>query len=155
MVIRHLLRINVGFVLLSIIIAGFWVFLAGGPGRLAELMRVQPVYVAPLLTITTFWAFVRFIRWQFLLRQGGVRVPTRESLSIFIASLAGTATPAYVGEGIRSVFLRRKFGVLMRITTSVLVVERLLDVAALGIIGTITADTWWMRQVMVVVVMAA
>lgn len=100
-------------------------------GRLAGA-RIR--WVAAMLGLTMAWLFTRFIRWQFLLRRGGVRVPIRPTLSVYLAGLSGTATPAYVGELLRGVFLKRRFGASFVASTAVLVLERLLDVAALAII---------------------
>ncbi|MBI1790345.1 MAG: flippase-like domain-containing protein, partial [Acidobacteria bacterium] len=84
--------------------------------------------------------FVRFVRWQFLLRRAGIPVPARASLSLYLASLAGVATPGHAGELIRGAFLRRQFGVPLLTTALLLAVERLLDAAALGLLGAVTAS---------------
>jgi SAM-dependent methyltransferase len=143
--IRKLGRAQVALVLLGVLVAGIWVQVTGGPEHFGNLLRVGPGYFALLLSITAFCIFVRFVRWQYLLRRVGVRLPERPSLSIFLASLAGTATPAYVGELIRCVFVRRKFDVPLRATVPVLVSERLLDVAALSAIAVLTVEPAWMR----------
>jgi hypothetical protein len=108
-----------------------------------------------LLTVTTFCVFIRFVRWQFLLRRTGVRIPIRPGFSIFLASLVGIATPAYVGETIRTAFVRAKFGVPIRMTLPVLVLERISDVAALAVIAFVTAEEGWTRAMMALLVAAA
>ncbi len=85
--------------------------------------------------LTALCLAARFVRWQFLLRRLGIRLPARPSLRIYLASLVGIATPAYAGELLRPVLVRRRFGVPVRITTTVLVLERLLDAGALAAIG--------------------
>jgi len=155
MPIRYFSSISLIFLLLGVTVAGFWVYFAGGLESLASVTWFHPGYILPLLAATASCVLMRFVRWQFLLRRVGVRVPIRSSFSIFLASLVGIATPAYLGEGIRSIFMRKKFGIPFRITISVLIVERLLDVAALGIVGAITAHTWWVREVMLLLVVAA
>ena len=155
MAIRYFSRINLFFLLLGALVAGLWVYFSGGLKSLASVPWFQPGYIFPILAATASCVFMRFVRWQFLLRRVGVRVPIRPSFSIFLASLVGIATPAYLGEGIRSIFMRKQFGISFRITISVLIVERLLDVAALGIIGAITVHTWWVREVMFLLIAAA
>jgi SAM-dependent methyltransferase len=151
----RLWRASAALLGLGLVVAGAWVALTGGPAKLAPLLRVRLSFLAPLLAVTALCLLARFVRWHFLLRRAGVRIPVRPSLVTFLASLVGIATPAYVGEVVRSVFLRRKFGSPVRVTASVLVLERLLDVAALGTIGALTADGWWLRNVMLLLVAAA
>ncbi len=112
--------------------AAWWIQSVGGQQLLRGLLAAQPGFVALALALTAAWLFVRFIRWQFLLRRIGVRLPIRPTLQTYVAGLPGTATPAYVGEAVRGVFLKRRFGVPMRVSLAVLILERLYDVAALG-----------------------
>ncbi len=138
---RRLSRISVGLVLLGVGISVAWIYFAGGPRSLSALRRIDPLFLAPLVGITAVHLALRFVRWQFLLRRADVRIPARPSLSIYLASLAGSATPAYVGEVIRCAFARRRFGAPVKVTLAVLVLERLLDVAALGAIAVVTSRT--------------
>lgn len=114
-------------------IAFAWLSRTGGDSLAATLRRVNLATVLLMLTATAGWFAIRFVRSQFLLRRAGVRIPIRPALATWLASLPGTATPAYVGEAIRSVFMRRRFGTPMRATLPVLVVERLYDVVALSL----------------------
>jgi SAM-dependent methyltransferase/uncharacterized membrane protein YbhN (UPF0104 family) len=115
--------------------AALWVRFAGGGDLAAALGQAHPAAFGGMLSLTAAWLFLRFVRWQFLLRRVGVRLPVRASLSVYLAALPGTATPAYVGELARGVFVRRRFGTPLRLTASVLVLERLYDVAALGLLA--------------------
>jgi SAM-dependent methyltransferase/uncharacterized membrane protein YbhN (UPF0104 family) len=140
----RLLRINVLLIAAGALIAGVWIYATGSLEAFAAAWP-RPVHVALLLGCTAFCVLVRFVRWQFLLRRADVRLPARGSLFVYSASLVGMATPAYVGELIRSVLLKRRFGSPLRITISVLVFERLFDVAALGLIGAACATGGWAR----------
>lgn len=102
---------------------------------LATLAQARLAAVGAMLGLTATWLMLRFIRWQFLLRRVGMRLPIRPSLAAYLAALPGTATPAYVGEALRAVFLRRRFGAPWRTTLAVLVIERLYDVVALALIA--------------------
>ena len=115
-------------------LALWWVRTAGGTTLLRGLASANPAYVVLALAATAAWLFARFIRWQFLLRRVGVRLPIRTTLGTYIAGLPGTATPAYLGEAIRGVFIKRRFGVPMRVSLTVLVLERLYDVGALAVV---------------------
>ncbi|HEX7123871.1 MAG TPA: lysylphosphatidylglycerol synthase domain-containing protein [Gemmatimonadaceae bacterium] len=122
--------------------AAAWIWWIGGDVLLTGLRRVHPLAFATMLAATMWWLVVRFIRWQFLLRRAGVRVPIRESFGIYLAGLPGTATPAYVGEVLRGVLLRRAFGVRLGLSTGVLVLERCWDVAILGALLLVLAGGW-------------
>jgi SAM-dependent methyltransferase/uncharacterized membrane protein YbhN (UPF0104 family) len=122
-------------VVLGLIVVALWVRFAGGPELLEGIGRMNPAYGVALAGLTLSCVLLRFIRWQFLLRRLGVRVPTRRSLSIYLASLAGIATPAYIGEAVRSAFLRRAFGAPVRTTLAAWFAERLMDFAAVALLG--------------------
>jgi SAM-dependent methyltransferase/uncharacterized membrane protein YbhN (UPF0104 family) len=118
-----------------------------GAGDIAgRLAGASIPWVLVMLGLTMSWLFIRFIRWQFLLRRGGVRIPIRPSLSVYLAGLPGTATPGYVGELVRGVFVKRRFGAPFVASTAVLVLERLLDVVALAVIAIVASrDTRTMQ----------
>lgn len=154
MSVRHLWRINLALTLLGTVIAGAWIRMVGGVNDLTAVLRAEPLHVALMLGLTAACVVLRFVRWQFLMRHAGARLPVRPSLLIYLASLVGTATPAYLGEAIRAAFIRRKFSVPVKTTLFVLVIERLFDVAALACLAALTADTWTVRGVMVLVLAA-
>ncbi|MCP4357712.1 MAG: methyltransferase domain-containing protein [Chloroflexi bacterium] len=156
MSIRKPIIIAAVLVVIGAFIALVWVRFIGGREFLLGLAQMQPIYLLPLLGITAVFLFTRFIRWQFLLRQVDVRIPTKPSLSVYLASLIGTATPAYIGEVIlRSAFNRLRFGVKIGITVWIFLIERLFDVIALGLIGLLTVSTTGLRAVMGLFIVAA
>jgi SAM-dependent methyltransferase len=132
---RRLLRVNLGLLLLGALVALAWVLATSASTSAEVLAAFRPAYALPLLGISALCVWLRFVRWQFLLRRVDVRVPTRESLSLYLASLVGIATPAHVGEVLRCVFLRRRRGVPLPRSLEVLVAERVLDVLALAVLG--------------------
>jgi SAM-dependent methyltransferase len=133
---RHFGRIVAATLLvLGLAVVALWVRFAGGPELVEGIAGMNPGYGLLLVSLTVACVLLRFVRWQFLLRRLHVRVPTRRSLSIYLASLAGIATPAYVGEAIRSVLLRRAFGASVTTTLAAWVAERLLDFAAIALLG--------------------
>lgn len=117
----------------------WWLNATGGVLSMQSGVRVRPMLLVLLAGVTAFNVIIRFVRWHFLLRRLDVTIPTRQSLLIYLASLAAIATPAYAGEIVRSVFVRRQFGVPMSRTLPVLAVERGFDSLALATIGAATA----------------
>ncbi len=135
-------RASVAFLAVGLLVASLWLGTFDTGGVAEMLARVQWRLVPLALGASVVSMGLRFVRWQFLLRVADVRVPVRRSLSIYLASLMGTVTPAYVGEVVRALFLHRSFGIRRRVSVTVLVFERLLDMAALVVIGIVaTSDT--------------
>jgi SAM-dependent methyltransferase len=129
----------------------------GGDALLGALAHADWIALLPLPVLTAGWFLVRFVRSQFLLRRAGIRVPIRPALSVYLAALPGTATPAYLGEAIRSLLLRRRFGAPVRLTLLALLVERLHDVAALALLALVFAGPGqrWVGLVFLAVVIVA
>jgi SAM-dependent methyltransferase/uncharacterized membrane protein YbhN (UPF0104 family) len=124
----------------GVLLASVWVGVVGGEALAGAMQRMSALAVAPMLGLTATWLGLRFLRWQFLLRRMGVRLPIRASLGAYLASVAGTATPAYIGEAVRAVFLRRRFGLPARVTLTALLVERAFDVAAIASLAMLAGD---------------
>ncbi|MBK8248084.1 MAG: flippase-like domain-containing protein [Gemmatimonadetes bacterium] len=125
--------------LLGAVVAAWWAGAVGGASLLRDVSQARVVWVLVALGATAAWLAARFIRWQFLLRRVGVRLPIRSTLGTYVAGLAGTITPAYLGEAVRGLFIKRRFGVPMRISLAVLVVERLYDVLAVALVLAVVA----------------
>lgn len=87
---------------------------------------------------------IRFLRWQHLLHRAGGRVPWRESLRIYLAGFALTATPGKAGENIRSVLLL-SWHVPVGTSLVLFFVERLTDLVAVLLLAAASAGIarWW------------
>jgi ubiquinone/menaquinone biosynthesis C-methylase UbiE len=98
--------------------AGLWVrFLAAGALTVASLS-------------------LRSLRWVFLLRRAEIRIPIRDAYIGYFSGLSLLFTPLLIGEiAVRAAVLRARGKVPVSATVVVNVWERLLDVAALGVIG--------------------
>ncbi len=127
------------------VLALAWVRATGGTSLATTLGQASPSVVLAMLGVTGSWLMLRFLRWQFLLRRIGVRLPIRPTLASYIAALPGTATPAYIGEVARAVFLRRRFRTPLRPVIIVLALERLYDVAALSLLAFATGEASGVR----------
>ena len=111
---RRLWRFYALLTAAGVAIAGLSVVLSGAGEYLSSLRHIRPAYAVTMAAVTTASVLTRFVRRQVLIRSAGSRAPTRPTLSIFVASLAGVAAPMYVGEAVRGVFVRRDFKVPMR-----------------------------------------
>ncbi|MCI0435740.1 MAG: methyltransferase domain-containing protein [Gemmatimonadetes bacterium] len=132
---RQYRAVSALLVMAGIVVVAAWIGLAGGRALLTALARLRPATGLLLVAITCACVLLRFLRWQYLCRRVGVRVATRRSLTIYLASLAGIATPAYIGETLRCALLRREFGAPLRRTLPIWFTERVLDFAAIGVLA--------------------
>jgi len=117
-----------------VLMCGIWLFATDGGVLLDRLGEIHPLVVVVLLLLAATILCIRFFRWQFLLRRAGVRIPIRRSLMIYLASLAGMATPFMSGELIRCWLLKKRFDAPLTQTIGVLALERVYDALALFLI---------------------
>ncbi len=97
-------------------------------------------YTAGVVGLVLINLAIRFMRWQFLLRKIGVRVPTRASLGIFLATLSLIITPLYIGELLKPYLIKKRVGAQMRRTLAVVAMERYLDALALVALALLDLD---------------
>ncbi|MEQ1757434.1 MAG: methyltransferase domain-containing protein [Vicinamibacterales bacterium] len=135
----RLVFITVVLMLVGTGVAITWLLLTTNADWRSVTGRIRPVPLVLLIGLTAVNILVRFVRWQYLLRRVDVRLPTRPSLAIYLASLAAIVTPAYIGETVRAVFAKRRFGVPPGRTLTVLIGERGLDVFTLALLTAVTA----------------
>lgn len=82
---------------------------------------------------------LRFVRWQYYLRQIGIIVPPGESMLIFLSGFAMSVTPGKLGEVFKSLLLYESRGAPIARTAPVVVAERLTDLMALVVLTALGA----------------
>ncbi len=93
---------------LGIAVSAFWFGATGtGYARTHAVALVSALLVAAVLTTANL--VLRWLRWNFLVRRLDVRVPTREGVRLYFATLPAIATPFYIGELIRAQLLSARF----------------------------------------------
>jgi SAM-dependent methyltransferase/uncharacterized membrane protein YbhN (UPF0104 family) len=138
-------RLSAGLLLVGLFVAVLWVVRVAESDWLAQLSSVDVVWFVVVAVLTLACLLARFFRWHFLLRSARILVPIRASLSIYAASLVGIATPAYAGEALRSVLLRRELGWPIRATLPIVVLDRLFDVGAIAVLGALASSSFDLR----------
>ena len=102
-------------------------------------IKIFPIkYFTAAIALTTFNYLLRFLRWEYYLRTLHIKVPTTESVLIFIAGLGMALTPWKIGEVLKGYFLQRRHQISVSIIAPVVFMERVTDVVAiisLGLIG--------------------
>lgn len=98
--------------------AAFWAYLA----------------IASVLTVVSL--AIRSLRWIFLLRRSGVRIPIRDAYIGYFAGLSLLLTPFLLGEiAVRALVHRTRASVPVATTVVVNLWDRLLDLVALALIA--------------------
>jgi uncharacterized protein (TIRG00374 family) len=80
---------------------------------------------------------LRFLRWHYYLARLSVRVPAADSALLFLSGLAMTITPGKLGEVIKSLLMKEAFSVPVALSAPIILAERVTDLAALLLLGTI------------------
>ncbi len=129
-------------VLVAVVVAAFVLYVAfmllADVRKLAELSRAYAWSGFPLLlALSAANYLVRFARWQIYLGQQGHRVPAPASFSIFLAGLFMAISPGKVGEVLKSVLLKRRFGIPISETAAVVVSERFTDLTSVLLLALI------------------
>ena len=91
----------------------------------------------PLILLVTLGNYLlRFVKWQYYLRQIGVVGLKRwDSFLIYFSGLGMTVTPGKVGEWLKSYLLKEVHGTPVTKSAPILIAERLTDSVALLIIA--------------------
>ena len=82
----------------------------------------------------------RFVRWEVYLRRQAIRVPLFDSFTIFLAGLFMSITPGKLGELLKSFLLRRRHGIPVAESASVIIGERFTDLTSVLLLS--VAGVW-------------
>jgi glycosyltransferase 2 family protein len=93
--------------------------------------RLGPLIV---LAVVANWT-LRFAKWHFYLRCLDIPVPWRPSLRVFLAGFTMAISPGKLGEVLKAVLVRELVGTPLSQTASIVMAERLTDVAGLLALG--------------------
>lgn len=106
----------------------------GWAATLEALRRLGTGQWSLLIGLSLLNYALRFFRWHRYLLSLGAHVPVRDDLLIYVAGFAFTVTPGKAGEALRSMYLRA-FGIPWSPGLATLTAERILDLAAVGLLA--------------------
>lgn len=109
-----------------------WLF--GGAETMEAARRIGGGWVLIGLLLTTMNFAIRALRWHFLLRTMGARVPPAVDGAVYLAGIGLSATPGKVGETVRSALLVR-YGVPVGTSLAAFLADRLSDLHAVVLIA--------------------
>lgn len=102
----------------------------------ASLARFPWQYVPAVLGLTLFNYFLRFLKWSYFLRQIGVRgLSWKDSFLVWCSGMSMTVTPGKIGEWLKSYLLREVNGTPLSASAPVVLMERLSDGVAMGLLA--------------------
>ncbi len=128
---RHLFAYLAALALLVVVLA---FILARKP--LHEAWQVfDRSLILPVLALSLLNYWLRFAKWDFLLKALKIRVPFVSNARIYFSCLTMVVTPFRLGEVYKLVFLRRQHGHSIQSTTPVLLVDRITDAFALTLLA--------------------
>jgi glycosyltransferase 2 family protein len=102
-------------------------------GAAARLVPASAILFGLTLSLVSF--ALRAVRWQYYLRLSGIVVPFGSSILIFLSGLAMSITPGKVGEILKSLLLKEGWDVPVARSAPIVVAERVMDLAALLMLG--------------------
>lgn len=116
----------------AFLIAALALFYGIDPVNAFTLVREIPssTLIAVILLVSTGY-MLRFLRWQLFLGRIDVSVPGFKSLTVFLAGLTMSITPARIGEPGKSLLLKRSVGAPPASTATVVIIERVTDLLGL------------------------
>lgn len=92
----------------------------------------------PILILSLINYALRFLKWQYYLRQINIDCEISLSFKIFLSGLSMSITPGKIGEVLKSYLLKTTRNVAMSKTIPVVISERFTDVVALFILCVIS-----------------
>lgn len=104
----------------------------GSTGQVGQhLSGVSYELLARVVLLVTAGYLLRFLRWEYYLRELGYRVPVAANLRIYTASFLMAISPGKVGEAAKSYFLKEEYDVPATPTVAAYFCERFTDVLAM------------------------
>jgi uncharacterized membrane protein YbhN (UPF0104 family) len=82
---------------------------------------------------------LRFAKWEYYLRVLAIPLPRRQSLLVFLAGLTMAISPGKLGEVVKALLVRDLVGTEVSRTASVVMAERLTDVAGMLVLAALGA----------------
>ncbi len=138
-------------VVVGVVATVVWFRRVGFPGT--ELF-MSPLFVGAIVLLvgsTMVNVLLRWARWHFLLRRSNVRIPARNSLLIYLASMPGVLLPFSLGELVRAPLVGRSYPAHRLHVVLIWLLERASDVVVLAIMAYLAGLSCWMVSLFVLI----
>ena len=121
---------------ITILVYGFWIAYQDHEEIYSAIGKVGVQGFLFLCALSSFNYAMRYLRWNYLLKQLGDRAGFWDGLMCYLSGFALTTTPAKAGEALRSLYFKRRQGIDYPHTLSCLLAERIMDALASLLLGT-------------------
>lgn len=129
---KNLLRRVGGWALVGIVIFAGLAMLLTDLGRVVTALAAFPRHLIPLvLAFVSLNYLLRFAKWEYFLRRLGLKIALRDSLWVFFSSFVMVLSPGKLGEVVKSLLLRNRYGIPVSRTVPIVLAERLTDLLGL------------------------
>ena len=135
----HRLRAAIISVVLAIAVYAALAFWSDAERFAAAVRRIGWQEGALLLALSLVNYALRCVRWRYFLARLGHPLPWLACAANYVTGFALTTTPGKAGEAIRSLLLKRRFGVPFTDSLAAFVAERFSDVLALILLSALAA----------------
>jgi glycosyltransferase 2 family protein len=129
-------------IVLTVIAFAVWIGYKDQEKIFSAISQVGWGGVIFLCLFSSFNYALRFLRWNYLLKQLGDRVGLWEGLMCYLSGFALTTTPAKAGEVVRCFYFGRRHGVEYSHTLACLLIERTMDALSAVLIGSLALYTF-------------
>lgn len=102
---------------------------------LTALEKFNWIFLPIMLIFVTTGYLIRFVKWNFFLKNVGVHLPLKENLFVFFSGLSMIITPGKAGEIWKGWLIKEINGENLSKTIPVIIVDRMTDVLGLIILS--------------------
>lgn len=109
-------------------------------GDLSEKIKFFDFSYLPIILILAPLNYVlRFVKWNYYLKQLKIKIPMKINLPVYVAGLSMTITPAKIGEFFKSYLLKEFSDIDMSKTMPMVLMERVTDGISMIILASLGA----------------
>ena len=97
----------------------------------ALLLNLTPSWIAAIITSVLFNYALRFLKWTYFLRCLNLVISWRDSLWIFFSAFTMVLSPGKLGELMKALLIKSRYGIPAARTAPIVMAERLTDLLGL------------------------
>ena len=112
----------------AIIIYSIFLFISDGKIIYEKFQSFDLKFIPIILIMIVFGWGILFVRWNLLLKNQSIIIPTRQNFLIYLAGFALAISPLTSGELIKAELLKNKFEISRTKTVPIIVMERFYDI---------------------------